>query len=145
MHIFFKFYYGKNYKIDSTANANIDKKKSLITFWLDILAWINQTCCGCRWQGIFPGALGMSATAFVSVGWGGQRQADLEGKCWGRADDGRLTDASLTSQLNHLQTKSQGRAGSAASDRMKCVSLVEGHWFMGCWSSEADGTDPTAT
>lgn len=82
-------------------------------------------------------------TAFVSVDWGGQTQADLEWKCWGWADDGRLADASLTSQLNHLQTKSQGQAGSAASDWMRCVSLVEGHWFMGCWSSEADGTDPT--
>lgn len=82
-------------------------------------------------------------TAFVSVDWGGQTQADLEWKRWVWADDGRLADASLTSQLNHLQTKSQGQAGSAASDWMRCVSLVEGHWFMGCWSSEADGTDPT--
>lgn len=41
------------------------KKKSRIIYWLDILVWMNQTCRGCRWQGIFPGAPGMSATAFV--------------------------------------------------------------------------------
>lgn len=26
-----------------------------------------------------------------------------------------------------------------------CISPVEGHWFMGFWSSELDGSDPPST
>lgn len=46
---------------DLSEGIIVSKKKSLITCRANILARINQTCRGCRWQGIFPGALGMSA------------------------------------------------------------------------------------